>query len=49
MACAEAVLGDHEAAIEHLLHAVELEPTSREWAAGDSDFAAIRDDARFPD
>lgn len=48
VACAEAVLGDREAALEHLRHAAELEPKCREWAAGDRDLDAIRDDPGFP-
>jgi tetratricopeptide (TPR) repeat protein len=48
VACAEALTGDGEAAIEHLRRAVELEAQAAEWARGDSDFDAIRDDPRFP-
>jgi tetratricopeptide (TPR) repeat protein len=48
VACAEALLGDHDAALEHLRRAVELKPESREWAQRDEDFASIREDARFP-
>jgi tetratricopeptide (TPR) repeat protein len=48
VACAEALAGDHDAALEHLGRAVELEPRTREWAADDADLDAIRDDARFP-
>jgi len=47
-ACAEALLGDREAALEHLTRALEREPKCREWAAGDDDLAALRDDPRFP-
>lgn len=48
VACAEALLGDRDAAVEHLRRAIELEPKSREWAADDTDLDAIRDDPRFP-
>ena len=47
-ACLEARLGDRERAFAHLERALELEPARvREFAADDSDFAAIRDDPRF--
>lgn len=48
LACAEARLGEHEAAITHLLEAVEAEPTYAEAAQTDEDLASIRDDPRFP-
>ena len=48
VACAEAVLGDRAAAVEHLRRAAELEPQVAEWAAGDSDLDAIRDEPGFP-
>jgi tetratricopeptide (TPR) repeat protein len=48
VACAEAILGERDAALEHLRRAAELEPKCREWAAGDSDLDAIRDDPAFP-
>jgi tetratricopeptide (TPR) repeat protein len=47
-ACVEALAGLPEEALAHLARAVELEPKSAEWAAGDSDFDPIRDDPRFP-
>jgi hypothetical protein len=47
-ACMEALAGEHEAALEHLNRAVELNPPAREWAQTDSDLVAIRDDPRFP-
>jgi adenylate cyclase len=47
-ACAEALLGDREAALEHLAAAIAAEPKAREWAAGDSDLDALRDDPAFP-
>ena len=49
LACFSALDGDHEAAIEHLLRAVELDPAAARWAADDEDLAAIRDDPRFPE
>jgi hypothetical protein len=45
---AEALLGEREAALEHLRHAAELEPKCHEWASRDDDLDAIRDDPRFP-
>jgi tetratricopeptide (TPR) repeat protein len=47
-ACIEALAGEHDAALEHLGRAVELEPRGREWAQSDADLDAIRDDPRFP-
>jgi hypothetical protein len=49
VACAEALLGEREAALEHLRHAAELEPKCHEWAGSDDDLDAIRDDPRFPE
>jgi tetratricopeptide (TPR) repeat protein len=48
LACAESRLGETEAALEHVRRALELLPSLREVAAGDSDLDAIRDDPRFP-
>jgi tetratricopeptide (TPR) repeat protein len=48
VACAEVALGEHDAALEHLTRAVELEPGAREWAVEDAQLDPIRDDARFP-
>jgi tetratricopeptide (TPR) repeat protein len=48
LACAEAQLGEHDAALEHLARAVELEPRFVALAQEDADFASIREDARFP-
>lgn len=48
LACAEARLGEREAALEHLTRAVEREARFRELAQDDSDFETIRDDPRFP-
>jgi len=47
-ACAEALLGEREAALEHLIAAVAGEPKAREWAAKDSDLDSLRDDPAFP-
>jgi tetratricopeptide (TPR) repeat protein len=48
VACAESLLGEREAALEHLRRAIELEPECAEWARTDRDFDPIRDDPRFP-
>jgi tetratricopeptide (TPR) repeat protein len=48
LACAEARLGEADAAIEHLRLAVDLQPNFAELAMGDEDLASIRDDPRFP-
>ena len=48
LACAEAQLGERDAALTHLAHAVELEPRFVALAQEDADFASIREDARFP-
>jgi quercetin dioxygenase-like cupin family protein len=48
LACAEARLGETDAALEHLAAAVEQRPDLREPAREDEDIAAIRDDPRFP-
>jgi tetratricopeptide (TPR) repeat protein len=47
LACAECLGGDTEAALEHLVRAVELNPKIAEWAGEDTDFDAIRDEPRF--
>jgi hypothetical protein len=47
-ACFEALAGRRDDAIAHLRAAVELSSEMRDWAAGDSDFDAIRDDPEFP-
>jgi tetratricopeptide (TPR) repeat protein len=49
LACAEAMLGEKDAALEHLARAVELHPPFAEAARQDEDFASIRDDPRFAD
>ena len=48
LACAEARLGETDAALEHLAAAVEERPDLSELAREDEDLAAIRDDPRFP-
>jgi quercetin dioxygenase-like cupin family protein len=47
-ACAEALLGEKEAALAHLRAALAGEPKARDWAAGDSDLDSLRDDPAFP-
>ena len=46
-ACFEALLGEHDAALEDLARAVELDDDFRKYAVEDEDFASIREDARF--
>jgi tetratricopeptide (TPR) repeat protein len=48
LACAEALLGDNDAALEHLACAAELEDRFAEYAQDDGDLATLRDDPRFP-
>jgi tetratricopeptide (TPR) repeat protein len=48
LACAEALLGDKDAALEHLRQAVELEDRFAGYAQDDADLASLRDDPRFP-
>jgi tetratricopeptide (TPR) repeat protein len=47
LACAEALLGERDAALDHLARAVELNPPFAESARRDEDFASVRDDPRF--
>ena len=47
VACCEALSGRKEDAIEHLRQAIALSERLREYAKGDSDFDAIRDDPEF--
>ena len=47
LACAEAQLGETDAALEHLRAAVRERPSLAADAGGDSDLAPIRDDPRF--
>ncbi|HSC72801.1 MAG TPA: hypothetical protein VLB89_01460 [Gaiellaceae bacterium] len=46
LACAEAMLGERDAALEHLAAAVQ-NPRFRKFAKTDSDFESLRDDPRF--
>jgi tetratricopeptide (TPR) repeat protein len=48
LACAEAQLGELDAAIRHLTRSIELSNAYREFAQTDSDLEPIRDDPRFP-
>jgi tetratricopeptide (TPR) repeat protein len=48
LACAEALAGKTDVALEHLAAAVAAEPELAATAQGDEDFASIRDDPRFP-
>ena len=47
LACAEALLGETDAALEHLRTAVESDPSLAAHAPDDPDFTSIRDDPRF--
>lgn len=47
LACAEARLGETDAAMEHLRAALELRPSLADLARGDTDLDAIRGDPRF--
>jgi tetratricopeptide (TPR) repeat protein len=48
LACFESLAGRADEALVHLSEAIELRPEMTEWAQTDSDFDAIRSDARFP-
>ena len=48
LACCESLVGEHEAALEHLRRSIEREERFREYAKTDSDFDAIRDHPDFP-
>jgi tetratricopeptide (TPR) repeat protein len=48
LACAEARLGESDAAIEHLRAAVAIQPEFGQLAKSDEDFDSVRDDPRFP-
>lgn len=48
LACFEARAGKTDEALDHLLTAAEANERFREYAQTDEDFAAIRDDPRFP-
>jgi hypothetical protein len=47
-ACALALAGEREAALDVLEAAAAADDRTRRWAAGDADLDAIRDDHRFP-
>jgi tetratricopeptide (TPR) repeat protein len=47
LACAEALNGEHDAALEHLARATALEERWRKAASEDRDFDGVRDDPRF--
>jgi tetratricopeptide (TPR) repeat protein len=47
LACAEALNGERDAALEHLARATALEERWREAAREDPDFDAVKDDPRF--
>lgn len=47
LACAEALLGERDEAIDHLRAALQNHPAFAESARDDSDFEAIRGDPRF--
>jgi quercetin dioxygenase-like cupin family protein len=47
-ACFEAQTGNREQALDHLRHAIELDPKAKEWAAKDEDFDSLRNDPEFP-
>lgn len=48
LACAEARLGERDAALDHIREAVATEPRYGEFAQTDDDLGSIRDDERFP-
>ena len=48
LACAEAQLGETDAALEHLAASVKDRPDLAASARDDGDLAPIRDDPRFP-
>jgi len=48
LACAEARLGEHDAALEHIRQSVAAESRYLEYAQTDDDLASIRGDERFP-
>jgi quercetin dioxygenase-like cupin family protein len=47
VACYEALLGNREAALEHLRAAVEGDERALEWARKDDDLVSLRDDPEF--
>jgi tetratricopeptide (TPR) repeat protein len=48
LACAEARLGEREAALGHLRRALEIHPGFAEHVHDDEDLASLRDDPGFP-
>jgi tetratricopeptide (TPR) repeat protein len=48
LACAEAQLGEAEAALEHLARAVEIDASVAKFAQDDPDLASIKADPSFP-
>jgi tetratricopeptide (TPR) repeat protein len=48
LACAEALAGRDDDALEHLRRAIELRPELAEYAQEDEDFAALRDRPDWP-
>lgn len=49
LACAEAQLGETDAALEHLRGAIHELPSLADYAREDDELAPIRDDPRFAD
>jgi hypothetical protein len=47
LACAEARLGETDAAVEHLRAALDLRPNLTDLARDDTDLDALREDPRF--
>lgn len=48
LACAEALAGRTEPALEHLRRAIDLRPEMADWARRDEDFASLRDEPGWP-
>lgn len=48
LACVEAITGEAESALAHLVTAVRIRPDLAEVAAHDDDFGTLRGDRRFP-
>jgi uncharacterized Ntn-hydrolase superfamily protein len=47
LACYESLAGRRDEALAHLARSLELEPSYREMARGETDFDAVREDDRF--